>query len=45
MENNVLIATRGEYKMLVKAGMDLSKIDKVIFITPKQAQKIEDVGL
>ena len=45
MENNVLFATRSEYKMLVKAGVDLSKIDKVIFITPKQAQKLKEMGM
>ena len=45
MENNVLVATRDEYKMLVNAGVDLSQIDKVLFITPKQAKMLKDAGV
>jgi len=41
MANNVLIATRQEYKFLKKSGVNMDSIDKVLFITPKQAEELE----
>lgn len=41
LANNVLIATRQEYKFLKKSGVNMDSIDKVLFITPKQAEELE----
>ena len=40
MAKNILIATKKEYRMLLKAGVDISHIDEVVFLTHKQAEEI-----
>lgn len=39
MPNKVLVATKQEYALLRKSGVDMSDIDRVVFITPKQAEE------
>ena len=40
MAKNLLIATKEEYKMLQKDGVDISHIDEVVFLTNKEAEEI-----
>lgn len=40
MARNVLVATREGYKALKKAGVDISNIDDVQFITEKQEKEL-----
>lgn len=40
MAKNLLIATKQEYKALLKDGVDISHIDEVIFLTNKEAEEI-----